>query len=313
MSLLSMLMPKGKNGFGYASTAEEVTAGISLVGKTILVTGCNSGLGMETMRVLTLRGAHVISTARTETKAREAARSVQGKTTALACELADPNSVRACVASIKEKGLRLDAIIANAGVMALPKLETTFGYELQFFANHVGHFMLVTGLLDSLTDDARVVMLSSSAHTRTPSGGIAFDNLDGKKGYSPLTFYGQSKLANLLFAKELSRRLAPTNKTANACHPGVIRTNLARSINPVLRSVLNITEPLLLKSSAQGAATQCYVAVNPGAVGISGEYFADCNTAKCSADASDPELARKLWERTEEIVAGLPKPVNIGQ
>lgn len=306
MSLLSMMMPNGKNGFGYGSTAEEVTSGLSLVGKTILVTGCNSGLGLETMRVLALRGAHVIGTARTEAKASEAARTVQGQATGLACELADPKSVRACVASVKEKGFRFDAIIANAGIMALPKLETAFGYELQFFTNHVGHFMLVTGLLDALTDDARVVMLSSSAHFGAPKEGIRFDNLDGKKGYKAWAFYGQSKIANLLFAKELSRRLASTQKTANACHPGVIRTNLGRSMNPLARSVLNITEPFFLKSIAQGAATQCYVAVNPGAAGISGTYFADCNVAKCRADGNDPELAKKLWDKTEEIVAGLP-------
>jgi WW domain-containing oxidoreductase len=302
-----MLKPNGINGFGYGSTAEMVTDGLSLTGKTILVTGCNSGLGQETMRVLALRGAHVIGTARTEAKAREAASAVSGSTTALACELADPQSVRACVARVKEKGFRLDAIIANAGIMALPTLETAFGYELQFFTNHVGHFMLVTGLLDTLTDNARVVMLSSSAHQRAPRGGIQFDNLDGKKGYSAWPFYGQSKIANLLFAKELSRRLASTNKTANACHPGVINTNLGRSLNPIMTNFMGFfAEPLLLKSIPQGAATQCYAAVSPGAAGVTGEYFADCNIAQCRADASDPELAKKLWERTEEIVAGLP-------
>lgn len=306
MSLLSLLMPKGPNGFGYGSTAEDVTAGLSLEGKTILVTGCNSGLGLETMRVLALRGAHVIGTARTEAKATEAGRSVQGKASGLACELADPSSVRACVASVKDKGLRLDAIIANAGIMALPKLETAFGYELQFFTNHIGHFMLVTGLLDALTDDARVVMLSSEAHRGAPKEGIRFDNLDGKKGYGPWAFYGQSKLANLLFATELSRRFASTKKTANACHPGVIRTNLARSMNPVMQFVFGLSGPIALKSIPEGAATECFVAANPGAAGITGEYFSSCNIATCRADGKDQALAKKLWERSEEIVAGLP-------
>ncbi len=305
MSLYSMIAPKGSNGFGYGSTAEQVTEGVSLAGKTMVVTGCNSGLGLETMRVLALRGAHVIGTARTETKASEAGRSVSGKTTGVACELADPKSVRAAVETIKSKGLKIDAIVANAGIMALPSLETAFGYELQFFTNHVGHFMLVTGLLDSLSDDARVVILSSGAHLNAPKGGIDFENLDGKKGYSSWTFYGQSKFANILFAKELAKRIGG-KKTANALHPGVIQTNLGRHMNVVMRGALGIGSAIAMKSIPEGAATETYVAANPGAAGITGEYWADCNVTKCRADARDPELAKKLWQRTEEIVAGLP-------
>lgn len=306
MSLLALIKPMGANGFGYGSTAEQVTAGISLVGKTILITGCNSGLGREAMRVLALRGAHVIGTARTEAKAVDACRSIAGKTTGLACELADPQSVRACIDRVKKLGVRLDAIIANAGVMALPKLQTAFGYELQFFSNHVGHFILVTGLLDTLSDDGRVVILSSDAHQRAPKEGIQFDNLDGSKGYTPWAAYGQSKIANLLFAKELSRRLSTTKKTANACHPGVINTNLFRHLNPFVRATLGtIAEQLVFKSIPQGAATECYLAVHPAAASITGAYFSHCNVAQCRADAADPALAKKLWERTEQIVAAL--------
>src|SRR5271163_1423954 len=133
MSILSIVSRNGPTGFGYSSTAEDVTSGASLAGKTILVTGCNSGLGLEAMRVLALRGAHVIGTSRTQAKADAAGRSIGGATTGLACELSDPQSIRACIAAIQHQGLRLDAIIANAGIMALPKLETAFGYELQFF------------------------------------------------------------------------------------------------------------------------------------------------------------------------------------
>src|SRR5271156_4638113 len=214
VSIISIVSKNGPTGFGYSSTAEDVTAGLSLAGKTILVTGCNSGLGLETMRVLALRGAHVIGTSRTQAKADAAGRSVGGKTTGLACELADPRSVRACIAAIQQQDHRLDAIIANAGIMALPKLETAFGYELQFFTNHIGHFMLVTGLLDALKPDGRVVMLSSAAHRMAPAGGIDFDNLDGRKGYKPWRFYGQSKMANLLFAKELARRFSHRGQAA---------------------------------------------------------------------------------------------------
>jgi NAD(P)-dependent dehydrogenase (short-subunit alcohol dehydrogenase family) len=306
MSILSIVSRNGPTGFGYSSTAEDVTSGVSLAGKTVLVTGCNSGLGLEAMRVLALRGAHVIGTSRTQAKAAAAGRSVGGATTGLACELSDPKSVRACIAAIQRQGFRLDAIIANAGIMALPKLETAFGYELQFFTNHIGHFMLVTGLLDSLTPAGRVVMLSSSAHQMAPVGGIDFDNLDGEKGYKPWGFYGQSKMANLLFAKELARRFQPGGQTAFAVHPGVIVTNLSRSMASMTRTIFNTLGPLFTKTIPQGAATEVFCAANPKATKLSGEYLADSNVAKSRAEANDPVLAKKLWDLSESIVARLP-------
>src|SRR5690606_13554827 len=288
MSLWASLKSSGRNGFGYGSTAEDVTDDLELGGKTILVTGCNSGLGMESMRVLARRGAHVIGTARTLEKASAACAAVPGKTTPLSCELAEPASVRGCVQRLRDEGVQLDALIANAGIMALPELETVLGYEKQFFTNHIGHFALITGLLDSLNEQARIVILSSDAHRRAPPEGIQFDNLDGARGYIPWAAYGQSKLANLLFAKELARRLRNTQITVNACHPGVINTNLSRHMNPVLRFILGaIAGPLLLKSVAQGAATQCYLAVHPQVEGVTGTYFADCNETACRSDGTD--------------------------
>ena len=306
MSLYGLLLGKGKTGFGYRSTAEDVTEGLSLQGKTVLITGCNSGLGCETMRVLCKRGAHVIGTARTLEKANAATRSVEGKTTALACELSEPRSVRDCINQLKESGTKIDIIIANAGIMALPKLQKKHGYELQFFTNHIGHFILVTGLLDQLTEHGRVVMLSSQAHQAAPKEGIEFDNLDGKLGYSPWKAYGQSKLANLLFAKELARRFEETNKTANAIHPGVIRTNLGRSMNPFLINViLKLVDPLLLKTIAEGAATQCFVAAHPSCAAVNGQYLADSNLAHPSKLGENADLAKRLWERSEEIAGSL--------
>lgn len=302
MSLLSALKPKGPSGFGYGSTAEDVTANLALAGETILVTGCNSGLGFETMRVLAMHGAHVIGTARTAAKANEAAQKVTGKVTGVSCELSDPKSVQAAVETVKKLGIKLNAIICNAGIMALPKLEQSNGYELQFFTNHIGHFILVTGLLDTLAATGRVVMLSSDAHQRAYKSGIEFENLSGEKGYSPWGAYGQSKLANILFAKELSKRFAGTKKTANAVHPGVIHTNLARHMG-IANVLLKIASPLVLKSVAEGAATETYVAVNPGASGISGQYFSHCNVVKPRADAEDPALAAKLWAESERIVS----------
>ncbi len=305
MSIYGWFASKGKTGFGYNSTAEEVTEGLSLDGKTMLVTGCNSGLGLEAMRVLAMRGARVVGTARTVEKAKEACDAIKGDTVPLACELSDPASVRACVAEVKKRELKLDAIICNAGIMALPKLEQAHGYELQFFTNHIGHFILVTGLLDDLTDTGRVVMLSSSAHSQAPKGGVQLDNLDGAKGYTAWGNYGQSKIANILFAKELARKFEGTKKTANAVHPGVIATNLGRHMNPVARVLFGTVGPLFLKTVPQGAATEVFVAASPKVEGVSGEYFADCNVETPRDDAKDVELAKKLWAKSEEIVAAL--------
>jgi len=301
MALFTLFKSNGPTGFGYNSTAEEVTEGLSLAGKTILVTGCTSGIGAEACRVLSLRGAHVLGTARTREGADKACARLPNKGTGYACELADPQSVRACVAQIKRDGRRLDAIICNAGIMALPTLQKAHGYELQFFTNHIGHFMLVTGLLDSLTDDGRVVMLSSMAHANAPKGGIEFDNLGGERGYSPWGNYGQSKLANLLFAKELQRRFAGSAKTAYAVHPGVIRTNLARSMSRAAQAALAVAGPLFLKSIPQGAATEVFAAVYPKALPLAGQYLADCNAATPRRDAEDATLAQRLWAVSEEI------------
>jgi WW domain-containing oxidoreductase len=174
----------GPTGFGYGSTAEQVTEGLELAGQTILVTGCNSGIGQEACRVLAMRGALVLGTARTREKAAAACATFPGKAIGYSCELSDPSSVRGCVAAVKADGHRLDAIICNAGIMMLPKLEKSHGYELQFFTNYIGHFMLVTGLLDQLKDEGRVVMLSSEGHRRAPVGGIEFDNLSATRGTS---------------------------------------------------------------------------------------------------------------------------------
>jgi NAD(P)-dependent dehydrogenase (short-subunit alcohol dehydrogenase family) len=307
LSLYELFTSKGPSGFGYGSTAEQVTEGLSLEGKSMLVTGCNSGLGQEAMRVVALRGGRVVGTARTYEKAKLACDAVKGQTVPLACELSDPVSVRACVESVQRAGIKLDAVICNAGIMALPKLQKAHGYELQFFTNHIGHFILVTGLLEQLTDTGRVVMLSSAAHSGAPKGGIQFDNLDGSKGYAGWRNYGQSKIANILFAKELARRFTGTKKTANAVHPGVIRTNLTRHMNPVVSVFFDVFGKVALKTVPQGAATEVYVATNPSLASVSGQYFADCNVATPRPDTNDEALAKKLWEVSERIVAELPK------
>ncbi|MCB9793625.1 MAG: SDR family NAD(P)-dependent oxidoreductase [Alphaproteobacteria bacterium] len=289
--------------FGATSTAEEVSEGLDLSGKVYVLTGCNSGIGEETLRVLGLRGAEVIGLARTVEKAQTALDKHGVPGTAVACELSDPDSVRAAVATVRSLGKPLSGIIANAGIMALPAPHTTLGLDLQFLTNHIGHFILVTGLTDLLTADGRVVMVSSAAHFMASEVGVEFDNLDGQRDYQPWRTYGQSKLANLLFAKELAKRLAP-GQTANAIHPGVIETNLGRHLDDY-DGVLDSIGRDKLKSIPQGAATQLFVAVNPDAAQLSGLYFADCQVKEPSAPAKDEALAARLWTVSEEIVARL--------
>lgn len=302
MSLISAFKGKGPSGFGYGSTAEDVTAGLSLAGRTILVTGAASGLGRETARVLALRGARVLATGRTDASVRTACVSFAGEIVPLTCELSTPASVRACVEGVKTAGHALDAIVCNAGIMALPQLQQSCGYELQFFTNHIGHFLLVTGLLGQLKEGGRVVMLSSEAHRAAPKEGVEFDNLSGAKGYGAWRAYGQSKLCNILFTKELAKRL-DGGRTANAVHPGVIQTNLGRTMPAFARGLLSAASPLFLKDIPQGAATQCYVATNPSLAAVTGEYFLDCNVAKPSAPAEDPALASRLWSVSERVAA----------
>ncbi|MFN2375219.1 MAG: SDR family NAD(P)-dependent oxidoreductase [Candidatus Binatia bacterium] len=304
MSLVSIVKGRrGASGHGYASSAEEVTEGLDLRGKRILITGVGSGLGQKSATVLAMRGAKVFGAARSEQKAAEACRGFGSDAVPLACELSDPDSVRACVERVRAIGEPLDAVLCNAGIMALPKRELRHGQELQFFTNHIGHFLLVMGLVDQLTPTGRVVMLSSDAHNMAPKVGIQFDDLSFEKGYRPWTAYGQSKLANLLFARSLARRFEGSSRTANSLHPGVIATNLGRHMNIVARVLFPVAAVVAMKSIPQGAATQCYVTTHPSLAGVNGEYFADCNVARSSRHGRDAAMAERLWEVTEGIAA----------
>jgi WW domain-containing oxidoreductase len=296
---------RGASGFGYASTAEEVTEGVDLRGKTVLVTGVTSGLGLESARVLALRGARIFGLARDRDKAAEAMRPFGAGHLPFACELSDPASVRACADAVAAAEGGLDVLLLNAGIMALPERTLKHGQELQLLTNHVGHFILTTRLLPRLADGGRVVVLSSSAHKYPPRGGIAFDDLTLANGYRGWSAYGQSKLANLLFARALAKRLEGTGKVANAVHPGVIPTNLGRHMSPVARALQPLGVALAMKTAPQGAATQCWAAAHPDAGAINGQYFADCNVAESSAHGRDLAMAERLWTVTEEIVAKL--------
>ena len=304
MSLYGLFKKVDSNGFGYNSTAEQVSEGLDLSKKTFLLTGCNSGLGEETLRVLTLRGARVIGIARTIEKANAACEKMnqmnsQGEAIGVACDLSDPQMVLEAVKKVQKSGFSLDGIIANAGIMALPQCQQTLGYESQFFTNHVGHFILITGLLDQLSDFGRVVMLSSKAHFRTYEEGVRVKDFSCKGGeYDAWRAYGQ--------AKHLATRLPKSTQTANSLHPGVIATNLTRHLSKWVVKPLDLFgSAIALKTISQGAATQVFVATNPSVADVSGEYFVDCAVAKTSAFGQDAQLAAELWEKTEKIVANL--------
>jgi NAD(P)-dependent dehydrogenase (short-subunit alcohol dehydrogenase family) len=291
------------SGFDEDSTAEQVTEGIDLGGMTFAITGCNSGLGFETMRILALRGAHVIGIARTQAKADTACAAIDGETTPMFLDLADWESVVGCAAKIRAMRLPLDGLITNAGIMALPELQQVNGIERQFAINHLGHFVLVNQLHEPVlaAPQGRFVLLSSLAHRRAKNG-IEFDNLDGSKGYHPWDAYGQSKLANALCALELAKRIDHTDATANSVHPGVIQTNLGKHLPLWQQWAGKYLGWIFMKDIPEGAATTCYVATSPDLVGVRGYYFADCNVNEGETPyVYDEAMAAKLWDVSEEL------------
>ena len=293
--------------FDSNSTAEEVTEGIDLSGKLALVTGCNSGIGYETMRVLALRGAHVLGAARTEQKAIDACNSVTGKTTPIVIELTDFDSIVAAANQVRAMNRPLDILICNAGIMELPELEQVNGIEKQFYVNHLGHFVLVNQLLPQViaAPQGRIVNVSSGRATgNPPEEGIQFDNLSGEQDYDPGEAYGQSKLANILFTLELADRLDGTNATANALRPGVIPTNLGRHLPSWQVIALETVGKPFTKTPGQGASTQVYLATAPALSETSGYFFDHCNPVRAGGYTEDREMAAKLWAASAELAAG---------
>ena len=289
--------------FNFYSTAEEVMEGLDLTGQNWVVTGCNSGLGAETIRVLALRGANIIALTRTKEKAQDALNALGIQGTPVACELSDLFSVQAAITEIKALGVSLQGIIANAGIMALPELKQKNGIELQFYTNHVGHFLLVTELADLLVSDGRAVIVSSRAHAFASERGLELDNLSGENDYHDWRMYGRSKLANILFARALNSRFQGTNRRANAVHPGVIRTNLGRYVPDKEAMYENIQKTITLINIPQGTATQILVATHPDLADVGGKYFSDCQVTAPIEQGEDDDLAEKLWRITEKIIA----------
>jgi WW domain-containing oxidoreductase len=291
--------------FGARSTADKVLAGVDLTGKRIVVSGCNSGIGFETMSALTANGAQVIGLSRSLPDAKAACDKAGPGAIPVACDLSDLDSVAAAAGTIRALQGPLDGIVANAGIASLPTLETRYGVELQFLINHLAHFSLVNELSDGLRNGTgRIVIVSSSASVhRAPTEGIMFDNLDGRRFYDARMFYGQSKLANALFAKELSRRMGARGIAVNSVHPGASGgTRLNRNAGSFSKIALWAARPFM-RSAAQGAATQVLLSASPLVSGISGEFWSDCRIAQGNPLLDDAELARRLWNVSAEIVA----------
>ncbi|MBT8078250.1 MAG: SDR family NAD(P)-dependent oxidoreductase [Gammaproteobacteria bacterium] len=295
-----------RSEFDGGSTAEEVTAGVDLDGKLAVVTGCTSGIGFETMRVLAKRGAYVVGTGRTLEKAQEACLRVDGVTTPLQLELSDFDSVVACADTINAMRTPIDILVCNAGMRGQER-ELVYGLEKHFVVNHLGHFILVYRLLERmyLAWQGRVVVVGSRAAYRSaPQDGIQFDDLQAAGGYSVSRAYAHSKLANALFSLELAKLLKGTRITSNALHPGVIDTRIARNESGLRRTAFSLYTRLAGKSVEQGAATSCYVATSPLLGSTSGRFFEDCNAVQISGDHHlyDAAMAERLWAVSEELV-----------
>ena len=300
-------MPRITTPFGPHSTAAEVTEGIDLSGKRIIVTGAASGIGVETARVLAGAGAEVTLAARdTDAGARVAAditaTTGNPRVHVARLDLADQASIAAFVAGWEGP---LHVLVNNAGVMALPEEHTTEGWEMQFAVNHLGHFALALGLHGALAaaGAARIVSVSSSAHQFSP---VVFDDIHfAFRTYDPLGAYGQSKTANVLFAVGATARWAGDGITANALMPGAIATNLQRHTGGMK------TPPERRKTPEQGAATSVLLATSPLLEGIGGRYFVDCNEAARHAAHRGHEWRRALCPRSRQCRSPLGRVARV--
>ena len=309
--------------FGFSSTTDEVLEGKDLSGKTVFITGGNSGLGQETARAMASKGAHIVIAGRDQGKLDEAAASIKGATgnnavETIICDLSSLDSVRACGKEANERFEKIDLLINNAGVMACPKGETADGFERQFGTNHLGHFVLTKHLLPLLEkgEDKRIVNLSSRGHHMDQ---VHFDdpNFESRE-YDKWLSYGQAKTANVLFSVGLEDRFADRGIHAYAVHPGGIMTNLGRHLSE--EDIANLRKRMETsggdngpgwKTIPQGAATQVWAATADELEGKGGVYCEDCHVAAVDDEnptggvrsyAVDHGNADRLWALSEQLV-----------
>nr|XP_005590415.1 PREDICTED: retinol dehydrogenase 13 isoform X1 [Macaca fascicularis] len=288
----------------------------TIPGKTVIVTGANTGIGKQTALELAKRGGNIILACRDMEKCEAAAKDIRGETlnhhvNARHLDLASLKSIREFAAKIIEEEERVDILINNAGVMRCPHWTTEDGFEMQFGVNHLGHFLLTNLLLDKLKASApsRIISLSSLAHV---AGHIDFDDLNWQtRKYNTKAAYCQSKLAIVLFTKELSRRLQGSGVTVNALHPGVARTELGRHTgihgSTFSSTTLGPIIWLLVKSPELAAQPSTYLAVAEELADVSGKYFDGLKQKAPAPEAEDEVVARRLWAESARLV-GLEAP-----
>jgi WW domain-containing oxidoreductase len=289
--------------------------------KVFVVTGANSGCGKETARMLAEWGGIVIMCCRSMSRG-EAARQDILKTTKATesdvklfeLDLASRDSIHKFVAIWNAAGIdRIDGLVLNAGVMLSVREETSEGVEMTMMCNHFGHFLLTHLLRPALEktaeehDEARIVVVSSGLHKSMSCKGLLTDPDTELEEYGMFKAYGKSKLANMLFAHELSRQLviAKSKVTCNSLHPGNVKTEVTRNLGPVMAFLNQLFAPFLdlfRKQPHHGAYTPVHVATSPELKGKSGDYFVHCAPAEKSKDADDSEAAEKLWHMSEEVV-----------
>ena len=294
-------------------TTDDVLQGIDLSGKVVLITGGTTGLGKESARALGSAGATVIITARSEEKGQAAVAQLtelvpDGDFSFEVMELGSLDSVRFFTDRFMASHDRLDVLLANAGIMAVPYGKTDDGFELQFGTNHLGHFVLVNRLLPLLKASApsRIVNLSSAGHF---ASGIIWDDPNFETNdYSKMDAYGQSKTANILFTVELERRYGDAGVHSWAVHPGMVMTDLARSFTKddfgdlASRAKKSGMKMPTLVNVDVGASTQVWACVSAEALEKPGSYLADRTFAEPSDYAKDPESAKRLWVLSEQLV-----------
>ncbi|XP_069017839.1 retinol dehydrogenase 14b isoform X2 [Embiotoca jacksoni] len=278
-------------------------------GKTVIVTGANSGIGKAVAGELLRLRARVIMACRDLRSAEEAARDIraqagpeQGEVVIKHLDLSSLTSVRRFCEEIKEES-KIDVLINNAGVYQCPYTKTEDGFEMQLGVNHLGHFLLTQLLLDLLKTSApsRIVVVSSKLYKY---GHINFDDLNSENNYDKAFCYSQSKLANLLFTLELARQLEGTGVTVNALTPGIVRTGLGRHVQiPFLaKPLFHLASLVFFKSPLEGAQTPLYLACSPEVEGVSGKCFANCKEEELMAKATDDQAAKKLWDLSMRMV-----------
>lgn len=277
----------------------------AMQGKTVVITGGSAGIGKATASELAARGARVILACRDLEKAARARDEVLARTPGATVELVplelrSLRSVRDCATRLRTAATRLDVLINNAGVFP-PTLRVTLdGFEEQFGVNHLAHFLLTNLLLEPLVAaaPARVVTVSSTMHA---GGKIDFESFRSPAKYDAYAAYRQSKLANLLFANELARRLAGRGVTSNSLHPGGVASEIMRDANVALR----VLARLAFTTPEKGARSSVYLASSPEVASTTGQYFVSSKPAKTDPLAQDPALAARLWNESAKLV-GLP-------